>query len=150
MSPETFAAIEGIELDREAVDAFLREQGTGTLSLTNGSDAYGVPISFGFDGADSIYFVFLRIGERSRKEAFAESTERACLTVYDVTSKHAWTSVVVSGPIRRIEDDEWPTLEAAIGDNAWYPSLFSEAEPMQDIQGWELQIEERTGQHSEG
>lgn len=150
MAPEKFAEIEGIEMDRETVDAFLREQGRGILSLTDGRESYGVPVSFGYDGQDSLYFVFLRVGEQSKKEQFAEQTERASLTVYDVTSKHVWTSVIASGPLHQITDNEWNELEAAVEDNAWYPSLFSEAEPMQDIQGWELRIEEVTGQQSEG
>ncbi|HET7325332.1 MAG TPA: pyridoxamine 5'-phosphate oxidase family protein [Halococcus sp.] len=150
MASEKFAEIEGIEMDREAVDEFLREQGRGILSLTDGREGYGVPVSFGYDSEDSLYFVFLRVGEQSKKEQFAKQTERASLTVYDVTSKHVWTSVIASGSLRQIADDEWNELYAAIEDNAWYPSLFSEAEPMQDIQGWELRIEDVTGQYSEG
>ncbi|MFC6823792.1 pyridoxamine 5'-phosphate oxidase family protein [Halopelagius fulvigenes] len=150
MAPEKFAEIEGIEMDREDVDTFLREQGVGVLSLTDGQEAYGVPVSFGYDGEDSLYFVFLRIGEQSKKEQFAEQTGRASLTVYDVTSKHVWTSVIAAGSIRQIPDEDWDELEDAIEDNAWYPSLFSEAIPMQDIVGWELQIDELTGQQSEG
>lgn len=150
MTPEKFAEVEGIEMDREAVDAFLREQGRGILSLTDGHEAYGVPVSFGYDGEASCYFVFLRVGERSKKEQFAEQTDRASLALYDVTSKHVWTSVIASGPLRQITDDEWSDLIAATEDNAWYPSLFSEAEPMQDILGWELHLEDVTGQQSEG
>jgi nitroimidazol reductase NimA-like FMN-containing flavoprotein (pyridoxamine 5'-phosphate oxidase superfamily) len=150
MAPEKFAEIEGINMDREAIDTFLREQGRGILSLTDGREGYGVPVSFGYDGEDSCYFAFLRVGERSKKEQFAEQTERASLTIYDVTSKHVWTSVIASGPLRQIAGDEWNELNAAIEDNAWYPSLFSEAEPMQDILGWELRIDDLTGQRSEG
>lgn len=150
MPPETFAEIEGIGMERDDVNTFLREQGVGVLSLTNGQEAYGVPVSFGYNGGDSLYFVFLRIGEQSKKEQFAEQTERASFTVYDVNSKHVWTSVIVSGALHQIPDSEWDELEIAIEDNAWYPSLFSEAEPMQDIQGWELRMDEVTGQQSEG
>ena len=150
MAPEKFAEIQGIEMDREAIDAFLREQGRGILSLTDGKEGYGVPISFGYDGKESCYFVFLRVGEQSKKEQFAEQTERASLTVSDVTSEQVWTSVIASGSLHQIADDEWSELNAAIEDNAWYPSLFSGAEPMQDILGWELRIEDLTGQRSKG
>lgn len=134
----------------DEIDAFLRDRGIGVLSLTDGEEAYGVPVSFGYDGEGRLYFVFLRVGERSKKEEFARRTERASLTVSDVESKHVWTSVIATGPLREIDDEEWTDLEAAIDDNAWYPSLFSESEPMRDIQGWELRIEEVTGQRSEG
>lgn len=149
MEPENFAEIEGIEMSREKVDAFLREQGWGVLSLTDGREAYGVPVSFGYDGTASLYFAFLRVGEQSKKSRFAERTERASLTVHDVTSKHVWTTVIATGSLHEIDDDEWSDLTAALEDNAWYPSLFSEAEPMREIQGWELRIEEVTGQQSD-
>lgn len=95
------------------VDAFLREQGIGVLSLTDGSETYGVPVSFGYDGEETLYFVFLRVGERSKKEKFAQQTDRASLTVYNVDSKHVWTSVIATGLLQEIDDEEWG---ARIGD----------------------------------
>lgn len=65
-------------------------------------------------------------------------------------SKHVWRSVIARGRIRQVADDEWDAVEESIGDNAWYPSLFSEAEPTKELQGWVLEIEELTGQKSEG
>lgn len=135
--------------DRET-DQFLRERGVGVLPLTDGSEAYGVPISFGYDGESRLFFVFLQEGERSKKVAFAEATERASLTAFAIDSKHDWRSVVVSGPLRRVADDEWDTVVGVLEDNAWYPSLFSEADPMQGFQGRELRIDEVSGLASDG
>ncbi len=149
MAPETHAELQGIEMDGRQIDRFLRSQGFGVLSLTDGTEAYGVPVSFGYDGGSRLFFVFLRVGERSKKERFAERTEKAGFTTYEVVSKHDWRSVVASGRLRRVADDEWDDIVEAIGDNAWYPSLFSEAEPMQDIQAWEFQFEEISGQASD-
>lgn len=59
MGPETFAEMQGTAMDRESIDVFLHEQGVGVLSLTDGSEAYGIPISFGYDGEEDLYFVFL-------------------------------------------------------------------------------------------
>ncbi|KYH26532.1 pyridoxamine 5'-phosphate oxidase [Halalkalicoccus paucihalophilus] len=150
MTTESFGEITGTGMDREEIEAFLHEQGIGVLSLANNGEAYGVPVSFGYDGEERLYFVFLQVGEESRKEAFAAATERASFTVSDVESKHAWRSVIAHGRIREVDDDEWETVRNSIDDNAWYPSLFSEAEPMRDIQGWVLEIEETSGQKNEG
>lgn len=150
MTTESFSEITGTGMDEKEAEAFLREQGIGVLSLASDGEAYGLPVSFGYDGGDRLYFVFLRAGEESRKETFAEATERASVTVYDVESKHAWRSVIASGGIREVDDDEWETVRETIGDNAWYPSLFSEAEPMRGIRGWVLEIDEMTGQESTG
>jgi hypothetical protein len=142
--PDEYAHRMGFDMDEAAVDAFLRERGHGVLSLADGSEAYGIPISFGYDG-ERLFFVFQRPTEESRKEQFAGTTETATLTAYDVGGKHDWRSVVVSGPIRRIDEGEWPALLDAIEGNAWYPSLFSQAEPMQDFLGYELLAESATG-----
>ncbi|MDL5361496.1 pyridoxamine 5'-phosphate oxidase family protein [Halalkalicoccus sp. NIPERK01] len=150
MTTESFGEITGTGMDEAEVGAFLHDRGIGVLSLARDGEAYGVPVSFGYDGTDRLYFVFLRVGEESRKEAFAAATDRASFTIYDVESKHAWRSVIVHGRIREVADDEWETVRDSIDDNAWYPSLFSEAEPMRDIQGWVLEIEEMTGQKNEG
>lgn len=149
MPPESLAELQGIQMDEQEIDQFLRSQGFGVLSLTDGREAYGVPISFGYDGGSRLFFVFLRVGERSKKEAFAEKTEKASFTTYNVASKHDWQSVIASGTLRKVGDDEWDDVVDAIENNAWYPSLFSESEPMQDIQGWVFQTEEITGQTSE-
>lgn len=149
MAPETLAEFQGIEMNDQQIDRFLRRQGFGVLSLSDGTEAYGVPVSFGYDGESRLFFVFLRVGEQSKKERFAERTNTASFTTYEVVSKHNWRSVIASGTLRRVADDEWDDVVKTIDDNAWYPSLFSEAEPMQDIQAWELQIEEVSGQSSE-
>ena len=43
------------------------------------------------------------------------------------------------------DDGDWDRVRDALEDNAWYPTLFSETEPMQDILGWELRIDSRSG-----
>lgn len=140
---DEFEPIQGDPMNEAEVDAFLREHGIGVLSLADRSEAYGVPISFGYDG-DCLYFVFLR-GETSRKETFAEATTRATLTAFDVAGRHEWESVVVAGRLREADEDEWDALVAAMGDNAWFPSLFSESEPMRGIAGWVLEVDAATG-----
>lgn len=149
MPPESLAELQGIQMDEQEIDKFLRNQGFGVLSLTNGEEAYGVPVSFGYDGESRLFFVFLRVGEQSKKVKFAKKTGKASFTTYNVVSKHNWQSVIATGTLRQVAQDEWTDVVDAIEDNAWYPSLFSEAELMQDIQGWELQIEEISGQLSE-
>ncbi|MDS0296307.1 pyridoxamine 5'-phosphate oxidase family protein [Halogeometricum luteum] len=140
---DEFEPLQGDPMDDEEVDAFLREHGVGVLSLADGGDAYGVPISFGYDG-ERLYFVFLR-GETSRKESFAEATGRATLTAFDVAGRHEWESVVVAGRLEAVEEGEWGALVDAMEDNAWFPSLFSESEPMRGIAGWTLEIDAATG-----
>lgn len=72
MTEDTFGEIEGVGMDDAEIETFLRERGIGVLSLASDAEAYGVPISFGYDGDDRLCFVFLRVGERSRKRSSPE------------------------------------------------------------------------------
>lgn len=127
------------------IDRFLTRQGIGILALARANDAYSVPLSFGYDGDDRLYFVFLQGAPASRKAEFAAATERASFSAYEVASRDDWESVHVEGPLAEVGDENWDDLVAAIEDNAWYPSLFRESEPMADFRGYALLAEEVTG-----
>jgi nitroimidazol reductase NimA-like FMN-containing flavoprotein (pyridoxamine 5'-phosphate oxidase superfamily) len=146
---KTFAGIQGNEMDDETARAFLRDQGFGVLSLASDGEAYGIPISYGYDTeTERLYFVFLRPGETSKKARFGAATTRASFLTFDVPSRDEWRTVIVTGRLRTVDDDEWPAVRDALDDNAWFPTLFSETEPMQDIVGWALDIDDVTGMHS--
>ena len=147
-SPPT--ALQGVEMDRQAVDDCLRNEGVGILALTDGDEAYGVPLSFGYDGDSRLYFLFLGLGETSKKEQLATQTEMASFTVTSVQSKHEWQSVIATGSVVSVPDTENDDLYAAIEDNAWYPSLFSESDPLTGVRGWALEIETVTGRSADG
>lgn len=48
--------LQGYEMDDEAIDEFLTEQGVGVLSMSTDGTPYGIPLSFGYDGDDRLYF----------------------------------------------------------------------------------------------
>lgn len=137
-------ALLGTEMDQAAVDTFLREQGTGVLSLASGDESYAVPLSFGYDG-ERIYFVFVGFHQPSRKTEYADSTRRATLTTYAVESVTDWRSVVVAGAIERTPEAQWDAARSAIDETAWYPSLFREADPRGSVTLWTLHPQEMTG-----
>jgi len=130
------------------IDEALTQIGYGTLSLARDGDAYGVPVSFGYDG-DGVYLYLIRFGEDSEKLAAAESTGLATLTVLDVRSRFDWCSVVVRGSLEPAGDQEY--AQEVIDDNAWHPSLFgsTSAEPMTEVRRMRLEIAEASGRHGE-
>lgn len=148
MSTEEFIEQAGTMQETE-IDFFLRSQGYGTLSLAADGDAYGVPVSFGYDG-DHLYFIFLQFGVDSQKRAFADATDTASFLVSQVNSKFDWQSVIVTGQLREMRDDEVTHGRDVMADNAWHPSLFSEADPMGDLKGYVLDIEAKTGRKGSG
>jgi hypothetical protein len=149
MTTSDIDRLEGNRMSDAAVEAFLEEAGVGVLSLARDGEAYGIPISFGYDpDAARIYFVFVGFGEESRKETFAADTTRASLVAYEVDGTDTWRSVLVSGPITEVADDEWSRGTDTLGANAWYPSLFREADPYRGIRMFALDVAEKSGLYS--
>jgi hypothetical protein len=138
-------AFAGHRMTEEAVDDLLSRVGVGVLSLARDGEAYGIPVSYGYDGEATIYVVFVGYGETSRKETFAAATERASLAVVETNASDDWRSVIVDGRLVEVDRDEWPAAREAIEATAWYPDLFRTAEPTRDLQIWALRIDERSG-----
>lgn len=134
----------GLEsMDDEEVDAFLRTQGVGILALPTGGVPYVLPMSFGYVGGDKIYFTFL-MGEQSRKADLIEDGLRARFLVYSARSMFTWQSVLVTGQLKTVPDDEWEEMDGVM-ENAWRPDLLQGALDEDDITCCQLDIEETTG-----
>ena len=132
------------EMTDEEVERMLRAADYGVLSLADDDEAYGIPMSFGYDG-EGLYFVFRRPAERSRKLEFIEETDRATFVISSVTTKHDWASVVLEGPVMPVRDEDWSVLLESLDETAWFPSIFSETDPRQDFVGYYLAVERATG-----
>ena len=128
----------------EEIDEALREFGHGTLALASGNEAYGVPVSFGYDG-ERIFVNLLKFGDRSKKLAFSEATETATLTGYETASKFDWRSVVVTGRLVEVDPDDHEYMESVLDDNAWFPNLFAPTEAITEVRRMELVVDDATG-----
>lgn len=149
MTIDQIERVGATEMDEAEIAALLEREGVGVLALNDDPVPYLLPMSFGYDGENALYFVFLVLGERSRKVDLSDRATRASFLVYTATSMHEWQSVMLTGTIDEVSDEEWSALRNTIGDNAWHPSLFSSADPMQGIRGYRFEIEEASGIKSE-
>jgi len=131
-------------MNDQQIRDFLLEQGVGVLGLSDEDLPYLIPMSFGYDGESTLYFLFLLFGAETRKETLSDQSERATFAVYSVESAFEWRSVTLSGEITAVPDDGWESLQTSM-ENAWHPNLFSSATPQRGVQGYQLSIEEWTG-----
>jgi len=132
-------------MNNAGIDEVLTETGIGVLSMSEGGEPYGVPLSFGYDGNDRLYFVFLGASTELRKEAYAEQASVASFTTFDVDPDGSWRSVIVAGPLDRITIDEWDVAREALADNAYRSNLFSDHEIQENPNVWALEIRDRSG-----
>ncbi|SIR75896.1 pyridoxamine 5'-phosphate oxidase family protein [Natronorubrum thiooxidans] len=127
----------------EEITAFLNNQATGVLSLSNGRHAYGIPVAFAYDPDEQRAIMDLGFAEDSKKREFIEATDEVCLTVYAWHDPHDWTSVIASGPFERIDESE---LDDEI--EAWYYRVAKDIDVSNsdiDLEWYELRADELSG-----
>lgn len=137
--------LRGTLMDEPEIGQLLEEEGVGTLSMLSDGDPYGIPMSFGYDGDDRLYFVFVGHSDRGRKVTAAERSERVSFLVYDIVSEAEWRSAVVSGPFERIMPDEWEPAQEAMAANAFQPQLLTDVDVRENPNVWVLGAEEMSG-----
>lgn len=141
---EVESKVSGIEMTDAEIDEMLTEQGHGVLSVTQGESAYGIPISFGYDG-ERLFMHLLEFGGKSKKAEFMKTTDVACLTTYTVESRYKWKSVVVRGRLEPVPEDEHAYADEMLDENGWFPTLFPPTAPMSAIHRVALPVTGATG-----
>jgi len=138
----------GLErMDDAAICEFVSSQDAGVLGLQDEGVPYLLPMSFGYDGGETLYFTYV-LGEDSRKERLTERTERATFLVYNTTSAFQWESVLLTGAIERLPEVSWGDFEAVM-QNAWRPDVFERAESG-EAKVYQFHIEDQQGYRHTG
>ncbi len=131
------------EMDDDAIREFVSSQSTGVLGLPMDGAPYLLPMSFAFDGDASLYFTYL-LGSSSRKAALSEQADRARFLVYSVETMFNWRSVMLTGKLTEVPENEWSGLEDVL-TNAWRPELFRTASTSGGVGVYEFAIQSQSG-----
>jgi len=96
----------------EAIEEFLGTGGTGVLSLSSDGDGppHSVPVSYGYDAADGVFYFRLAVGADSEKGEVADRP----VTFVTYREADGWQSVVARGRLERVEEADAPN-EALAG-----------------------------------
>ncbi|MEF8784350.1 MAG: pyridoxamine 5'-phosphate oxidase family protein [Haloarculaceae archaeon] len=143
MTIETLMASGMEAMDREEIGQFLTSQGFGVLGLNAGAVPYLLPMSFGYDGEDRLYFTYV-VDEDSQKERLSDEADKAAFLVYKAPAAFQWQSVVLGGTIEFLPPERWDEYQSVKG-NAWRPDIFLEAEIDAAVRVYQFHIEEREG-----
>lgn len=130
------------------IQAFLASQSTGVLGLATDGVPYLVPLSYGFDGGSSLYFTYL-LGNSSRKMALTEETGRGRFLVFDIQTTYNWQSVLLTGDLVAVPEDEWSDIEA-VAENTWRPDVLETASTNAETAIYEFRIAEQVGLRQTG
>lgn len=134
-------------MDDGEIGDFLRSQRTGVLGLPGDGTPYLVPMSFGYDG-ESVYFTYV-LGDDSRKATLTDRADRASFLAYSAESPYVWRSVMLSGPVERVPDEERAELGDALA-GAWRPDPFETVGEEAGTAVYRLRIESATGYRHAG
>jgi len=139
----------GLEgMNDEEIDAFLSNRRWGVLGLPTEEVPYLLPLSYGFDGGDRLYFTYLR-GPDSQKATLSERAETAAFLVFAVDTLYNWESVLLEGQLTTVPESEWDNL-ADVLDDVWRPDVLESAVDVGDIDVYELSINGRNGIKHQG
>lgn len=108
------------QLDDTEIEATLTEVGLGVLSLVDGDQPYGIPVSFGYADGEVSFMLQFNTSTESRKLGALSTNPRACLTVYqhDPGPPEVWRSVVITGELFEQSPDKEGEAFFALADNA--------------------------------
>jgi len=143
MSPGDTLPIGVTRMSESEIGSFISHRNVGVLGLPDQGAPYLIPMSFTFDDEQRLFFTFV-LGTNSRKEALADRAEQASFLVYDATSAFIWESVVLTGELTQLADDEEGEVREVI-DGAWRPEAFRNAGPGRETKLFEFRIDERIG-----
>ena len=131
-----------VRMDDAEIRGFLSTQGTGVLGLQGEAVPYLIPMSYGFDG-ESLYFSYV-LGAESRKAALTGEGTSARFLVYRVDTAFNWESVLVSGVVETVPEDEHESVLETVRV-AWRPELFERAEGTETVELYRFRVEDWTG-----
>lgn len=139
----------GVErMDEQAIHGFLSSQKTGVLGLPTQDSPYLLPISYGYDGESALYFTYF-VSSNSRKQTLSEQTDTASFLVYSVDSMFMWESVVLTGTLDEVPEEEWEAIDDVL-DEVWRPDIFKREELSGDIAVYAFRIDDQSGMRHTG
>ncbi|ELZ15319.1 pyridoxamine 5'-phosphate oxidase-related FMN- binding protein [Haloterrigena salina JCM 13891] len=132
------------------IDDFLGDHETGVLSLARTDDPYAIPISYGYDDDERVFYMRLVSTPESEKRAFLESSPTARLVVYDERDS-TYRSVIATGQLEDISPSELTPDQIAQYGEAKRPlfEIWAQGKEELDIELYRLDPDSLEGRRTE-
>lgn len=145
MIADEFEAYGMLRMDEDDIHQTLSDQSVGVLGLPTESAPCLRPLSYWFDGESRLYFVYV-LGTDSRKIALSDrpNTARAQFLVYKIHTPFNWRSVLLTGTVERVPEQQRDTIEERM-DISWRPELFERGTGSENTALYRFQITDKNG-----
>jgi hypothetical protein len=130
-------------MDDDEVRGFLQSQSVGVLGLDDEGAPSMRPLSYWYDGESTLYFLYV-LGETSRKAELTARTDLARFLVYRAETPFNWRSVLVTGRIEAVPEDEREAVHEAM-DLGRRPDVLERAAASARTELYRLAVTDRTG-----
>ncbi|ELZ10700.1 pyridoxamine 5'-phosphate oxidase-related FMN- binding protein [Halovivax asiaticus JCM 14624] len=139
------------EMTAGELDEFLGGQETGVLSLARDDEPYAIPISYGYDPDERVFYLRLVSTPESEKREYLSSSPRARLVVYD--ENHAastYQSVVAVGSLTEVPPEALTVDRIEQYGEAKRPlfEIWANSKPDLDIQLYTLEPVDLSGRRT--
>lgn len=131
-----------VRMPDKEIEAFLATRGSGVLGLPTENAPYLLPMSYGYDGADRLYFTYV-LGSDSRKGKLSERASAASFLVHQATTPFQWQSVLLEGTIDAVDPVEYDAVGETLSE-AWRPHVFEDLD-LANAEIYRFSIAERSG-----
>ena len=130
-------------MDDDEIRGFLGARGVAILGFPTDGAPYLLPLSYGYDGDQTLYFTYV-LGAESRKDDLTAAADQVTALVYSAESKYNWESVTMTGHLTELPEEEWAANEEVIA-GAWRPDLFERASAESEVRVYAYHIEDWSG-----
>lgn len=137
-------------LSEGETDRFLGRHETGVLALARDDDPYAIPISYGYDPDQRLFYLRLVSTPESRKRQFLTSGPRARLVVYEADGD-TYRSVVAAGTLETIPRAELSVEHIEQYGDAKRPlfEIWGDSLPALNVRLYRLDPDELSGRRAE-
>ena len=137
-----------VEMDDDAIEAFLSSQRVGILALPTDGAPTMRPLSFAYDEEDSLYVLYVGDSD-SRKRDLSDRAESARFLVYSAETAFNWRSVLLTGRIDAVPDEDVAALEDQVSI-PWQPDLLAAVGDAEGTSLYRFVIEDQQGLRHSG
>ena len=130
-------------LDDDEIDGLLTERSVGVLGVPTDGAPLLRPMSYDYVPPDRLYFLYI-LSESSRKEAATEEGQVGRFLVYDASARYEWASVLLTGSVSAVPEDERGAIEETI-DIAWRPEAFESVSNPRNTRLYAFEVTDRSG-----
>lgn len=147
---ETMAIDQETEMTDAAIDQFLARHETGVLSLARTDDPYAIPISYGYDDENRVFYMRLVSTPESEKRQFLDAAPSARLVIYDEQDS-SYRSVIATGTLENIPPAELTAEQIAQYGDARRPlfEIWAQQKDELDIELYRLTPDSINGRRTD-